>query len=311
MYNFPFGHHRTNYRYKDTLFFVHPKYTSVDINKSGNEEQIRENPSGRVTEANGDVAECRHRQQADQNTGYHFGNARKHSQIGVARSLNRVAQDTKQPQYREERDRYMQEKFRISQYFHFRSLYKQQSERSGSEHQHHESERPVDNHHQSACLDTLPYTFGLARTVVLSAISGHRHTQALEGTHKEHLDTHGSRKSRYTRRTQRVVGALQHDTADSGDGKLQPHRHSDIHQRTRQRAVEFTFGRSSSQNFKTLHHIDVTQRRRNSLGKDRSDRRSRHTPVQNKDTKQVEQNIQDGGKKQKPKTAFCYPPKHV
>ena len=117
----------------------------------------------------------------------------------------------------------MQEKFRISQYFHFRSLYKQQSERSGSEHQHRESERPVDNHHQSACLDTLQYTFGLARTVVLSAISGHRHTQALEGTHKEHLDTHGSRKSRYTRRTQRVVGALQHDTADSGDGKLQPH----------------------------------------------------------------------------------------
>lgn len=95
MYNFPFGHHRTNYRHKDTLFFVHPKYASVDINKSGNEEQIRENPSGRVTEANGDVAECRHRQQADQDTGYHFGNARKHSQIGVARSLNRVAQDTK------------------------------------------------------------------------------------------------------------------------------------------------------------------------------------------------------------------------
>lgn len=62
LYNLPFGHHRTNYRYKDTLFFVHPKYTSVDINKSGNEEQIRENPSGRVTEANGDVAECRHRQ---------------------------------------------------------------------------------------------------------------------------------------------------------------------------------------------------------------------------------------------------------
>lgn len=63
----------------------------------------------------------------------------------------------------------------------------------------------------------------------------------------------------------------------------------------------------SSQNFKTLHHIDVTQRRRNSLGKDRSDRRSRHTPVQNKDTKQVEQNIQDGGKKQKPKRRLAIP----
>ncbi len=58
---------------------------------------------------------------------------------------------------------------------------------------------------------------------------------------------------------QRIVGTLQHNTADSGNGKLQSHRHSDIHQRPCQRTVEFTFGRSSSQNFKTFHHIDVAK----------------------------------------------------
>ena len=38
MYNLTFGHYLANYRYKDTLIFVHSQYAPVDINKSGNEE---------------------------------------------------------------------------------------------------------------------------------------------------------------------------------------------------------------------------------------------------------------------------------
>jgi hypothetical protein len=77
------------------------------------------------TEANSDIAERRNCQQTDQDTGYHFGNTRKHSQIGITYSLNCITQNTKQTKYREERDRYMQKKLRIFQNFHFRSLYKQ------------------------------------------------------------------------------------------------------------------------------------------------------------------------------------------
>lgn len=131
MYNLSFGHHPTNYRYKDTLIFVHQEYAPIDINEGGYQERHGKNPRRGVAEANGNEAEGRNSQQTDQDAGNHFGDARKHRQIGVSRPLNGVAKNAKQPQHREERDGYMQEEFRIIQDFPLRGFHKKQRKRAG------------------------------------------------------------------------------------------------------------------------------------------------------------------------------------
>lgn len=60
-----------------------------------------QNPCSRVTKTNGQIAESRNSQQADQYPGNHFRDTGKHGKIGISHPLDSVSQDAEQSQNRE------------------------------------------------------------------------------------------------------------------------------------------------------------------------------------------------------------------
>ena len=194
----------------------------------------------------------------------------------------------------------MQEQGRVLQNLGFGSIDKQQGNRTGTGHQYHEGKGPIDHHHQRTRLHPLPDTFRLTRTVILSRIRSHGYAETFKRAHKEHLDAHGSRKSSHTGRAQRIVGTLQHDTANGRYRELKSHRHPDIHQPTGQRSIVLTFGRRRTKNIKLLHHIEVAKDSRNSLRHQRGNGRTGYSPPQDEDAEKVEHNVQHRRKQQEP-----------
>ena len=170
----------------------------------------------------------------------------------------------------------------------------------GTEPQDKEVSHDIDSHQQKARLDAGPDAFRLTCPVVLSAIGCHRHTQALQRTEEEHLDTHGGSEGCHAGCSQCIVGTLQHDAANGGDGELQSHRNSDTQHVQCQPTVKPTFGGCGLQNLELPHHVVITQESRQALGDDRGYRSTCHSPSQHQDAEKVEQNIEDGGKQQEP-----------
>ena len=178
----------------------------------------------------------------------------------------------------------MQEKFCFLQDLNFRRINKNQGKRFGSQHQNQESDGCIDNHHQRAGFNPRPNTFRLSGTVILTAKGSHSHTQTLQRTKEKHFDTHRRSKSCHTRRTQRIIRTLKHDTANGRNGELQSHRNANGKQRLRQLRLILPFFRRAPQNVKLPIHINVTKKSGNSLRKDSSNGSSHHSPAQYQNT---------------------------
>ena len=97
-------------------------------------------------------------------------------------------------------------------------------------------------------------------------------------------DTHRRSKSCHTRRTQRIIRTLKHDTANGRNGELQSHRNANGKQRLRQLRLILPFFRRAPQNVKLPIHINVTKKSGNSLRKDSSNGSSHHSPAQYQNT---------------------------
>ena len=277
-----------------------PLHPTINVDEGGDEEGIGENPGRRVAEADGHIAPGRDGKEADQDTGHHLGHARKHGQIGETGSLNGVAQDAEQSQHGKEADGGMKEQHGVGNDFRLGRVNEQLYKQVCARHEDAEGKGPVDHHHQRAGLHALPDAPGLARPVILSGKGSHRHAQALEGTHEEHLDAHGSREGGHTGGAQGVVGALEHDAANGGDGELKSHGDTHGEQRTGQAAVETAFGRRSAQDVEAAHHVEVAQQGRYALGYQRGNGRTGHAPPQHQNAEEVEQNVEHGGEEQEP-----------
>ena len=282
-----------------------PLHPPVDVDKGGNEEGIGKNPGGGVAEADGQIAPRRYSNDADQDTGNHLGYARKHGQVGEAGTLDGVAQDAEHAQYGEETYRYMEEHHSVRQNLDFGGIDKQPNKHARTRHEDTEGEDPIDHHHQRTGLHTLPDALGLARPVVLPGKGGHSDAQALEGTHEEHLDADGSRIGSHAGGAQRVVGTLEHDAADGGDGELESHGHTDGKHRAGQATVEAAFGRRGAENVEMAHHVEVAQDGRHALGHQRGNGSAGHTPAQHEDAEEVEHDVEHGGEEQEPERCLA------
>lgn len=279
---------------------LHPEQAAIDEGERRDEKQIGEDPGRRVAEADGDIPEGRHGEEADENPRDHLRHARKHRQIREADALNGVTQDAKQSQHREKRNGNVQKQRRILQNLGLGAIDEQPGQRLRARHQHAEGEHPVNRHHQRARLHALPDPLGFPCAVILSAVGRHGDPEAFERTHEEHLDPHGRRERRHAGRAQRIVGALEHDASDGRDRELQPHRHADRKQPAGQLAAEPPFRSIAPEHLETPHHVAVAERGRHPLREDRRYGGSRDAPPEHQNAEEVEHDIEHSRKEQEP-----------
>ena len=194
----------------------------------------------------------------------------------------------------------MKEQHRVFHDFRFVGRNKQQGKLVGQPPHDNGNRNGINHHHQRGRLDSHPNAFGLSGSVVLSRVRGHGHSQGIERTHHEHLDTHGCREGGDAGCAQSIVRTLQHDASDGSDGELQAHWHSDGQKLTGQIFPENTVGRLSFQYVELAVHIDVAQHSRKSLREDRGNASTGDAPSQRKNKKQVKNDVQHRREQQKP-----------
>ena len=89
--------------------------------------------------------------------------------------------------------------------------------------QYNNREDHINKHDAGGGTKALPYPTDFARAQILTAIGGHGHAKVLVDAGEEIFYAKTCGKGSHTDCAQGIVGRLNHDAADGGDGELQSH----------------------------------------------------------------------------------------
>ena len=244
---------------------VLPLQLSVEAPKGGNEEKVGHEPGHRIAETHAEEAESRHEPQAHSAAGYHLHHAREHREIAVAEALYAVTENHQNAEGGVEVVVEPHEHGRIADHLLLARL---------DEKHHHFVGKRIDDEHGEHEIDqhdfhgrAHPHRDARQRMGpdVLSAVGGHGHADVFEHAGEEILDAERSREGGHIDGAQRIVGTLEHDDADAGNGKLQAHRHPVVEQDADALVVVTPFGAFGDEDVEVPPDVGVAEYHREGL----------------------------------------------
>ena len=239
----------------------------VKPQEGGNEEEICHDPCHRVAEADTRPRQGWYQPETHTASRYHFHHATQHREVAVTQALNAVAQDGEQAQTRIEIVGYAHKLCCISYHLSLALIHEEHHHLVGKRIDEQEGEDEINQHHPDGSPYALTDSIQLPGSQVLTAIGSHRYSDVLEYAGKEIFDAHRGCKCSHINRSQGVVGTLEHDEADGGNGELQTHRDTIVQQNAYLLVVEFPFLTLRNQNLHLLFDKPDTEQHGDSLRK--------------------------------------------
>lgn len=149
----------------------------------------------------------------------------------------------------------------------------------------------IDEHDTHGCEDATAHTGRIAGPDILSAVCGHGQTDILKDAGEEIFYAHRCRESSHTRGAEGVVGTLEHDDADAGDGELQAHRHTVVEQNGDALVVESPLAALGDKDFHSSYDIPPAQDAREKLREQCGESGTEDSQSADEDEQHVEDDI--------------------
>lgn len=223
------------------------------------EEQVCHNPGYGVAEADAGPGDSWHEPKADTAAGYHLHHAAEHGEVAEAESLDGVAQNGEQSEGGVEVVVDAHVLRSVAYHGSLAAVYEELHHVVGEGIYHEEGEEEVDEHEADGILHAACYAVYTLCSEVLSAVGSHCYADVLEDAGEEILYAERGGEGCYAGGAESVVGTLQHDDANAGDGELQAHRHTVVEQYARAAVVVATFVALRDEQLHVLAYIPYTQ----------------------------------------------------
>ncbi len=263
--------------------------------KGGDEKQVCHNPCHGVAET--DTLPCQgwHQPQAHAAPGYHLHHPAHHREHAVTQALDAVPEDGEQTEHGVEIVGNAHKLGGMGYYLRLALVYEEHHHLVGEGVDEEEGNHKVHQHHLDGRPHALRHPFQLPGTEVLTAIGGHRHADVLKHTGKEVLDAHGGGECRHIDRAQSIVGTLEHDEADGGDGELKAHRHTVVQQDARLLVVKPALLALGDENLHLPLDVPDAESHGEALRQPGGDARPLYAKPHAENEDAVEDDVDDGG----------------
>ena len=231
---------------------LHPK-------ERRNEEQICHNPGYWVAEADTGPGDSWHEPKADTAACYHLHHAAEHGEVAEAESLDGVAQNGEQSEGGVEVVVDAHVLRSVAYHGSLAAVYEELHHIVGEGIYHEEGEDEVGEHEADGILHATRHAVHTLCSEVLSAVGSYCYADVFEDAGEEILYAERGGKGSHAGGAESVVGTLQHDDANAGDGELQAHRHTVVEQYARAAVVVATFVALRDEQLHVLAYIPYTQ----------------------------------------------------
>lgn len=192
---------------------LHPK-------ERRNEEQVCHNPGYGVAEADAGPGDSWHEPKADTAACYHLHHAAEHGEVAEAEPLDGVAQNGEQSEGGVEVVVDAHVLRSVAHHGSLAAVYEELHHIVGEGIYHDEGEEEVDEHEADGILHATRHAVHTLCSEVLSAVGSHCYADVLEDAGEEILYAERGGEGCYAGGAESVVGTLQHDDANAGDGEL-------------------------------------------------------------------------------------------
>lgn len=209
--------------------------------KCWDKEQVSHDPCYGVAEADAGPGDSRHEPKADTAACYHLHYAAEHGEVAETESLDGVAQNGEQSEGGVEVVVDAHVLRSVAYHGSLVAVYEELHHIVGEGIYHDEGEDEVGEHEADGILHATRYAVHTLCSEVLSAVGSHCYADVLEDAGEEILYAERGGEGCYAGGAESVVGTLQHDDANAGDGELQAHRHTVVEQYARAAVVVATF----------------------------------------------------------------------
>ena len=267
---------------------LHPK-------ERRNEEQISHNPGYGVAEADTGPGDSRHEPKAYAAACYHLHHAAEHREVAEAESLDRIAHDGEQSERGVEVvvDAHILRS--VAYHGSLAAVYEESHHIVGERIYHDKRKYEVDEHETDGVLHASCYAVNALCSEVLSAVGSHSHAYVLEDAGEEILYAERGGEGSHACSAESVVGALQHDDANAGDGELQTHRHAVVQQNARAAVVVAALVALRNEQLHALAYIPDAETYRDALREPCGYAGSCHAHAAEEYEHHVEQDVHNGG----------------
>lgn len=188
--------------------------------KCRNKEQVCHNPGYGVAEADAGPGDSWHEPKANTAACYHLHHAAEHGEVAEAETLDGVAQNGEQSEGGVEVVVDAHVLRSVAHHGCLAAVYEEAHHVVGRGIYHDEGEEEVDEHEADGILHAACYAVHTLCSEVLSAVGCHCYADVLEYAGEEILYAERGGEGCYAGGAESVVGALQHDDANAGDGEL-------------------------------------------------------------------------------------------
>ena len=227
--------------------------------KCWDKEQVCHDPGYGVAEADAGPGDSWHEPKADTAAGYHLHHAAEHGEVAEAEPLDRIAHDGEQSEGGVEVVVDAHVLRSVAHHGSLAAVYEELHHIVGEGIYHEEGEEEVGEHEADGILHATCYAVHALCSEVLSAVGSHCYADVLEDAGEEILYAERGGEGCYAGGAESVVGTLQHDDANAGDGELQAHRHTVVEQYARAAVVVATFVALRNEQLHVLAYIPYTQ----------------------------------------------------
>ena len=258
----------------------------------GGEEEVGHHPCHRVGIADTQPRPCRHQPEAHAAAGDHLHHAAHHAQVAVTEPLDAVPQDDEHAQCGVEPVGDAHQLCRIGDHLLLASVDEEHHHFVGERIDDGDSQDEVDHHDAHGVAHAGLHTVQPPCPDVLSAVGRHGDADVLQHAGEEVLDADGGRERGHIDRSEGVVGTLQHDDADGGDGELQPHRHAVVQQDADFLVVEGPLVSLRNEYRQAAADEPPAQPRGEGLAQEGGDARSFDSHSQQEDEHDIQQDVQ-------------------